>query len=1052
MRLAPREAGFKMELAPLSIQLLGAFEVRVGGAAMRSVRTRSVEWLLALLVLRHGRELSRSWLAGTLWPESREAQALFNLRRNLMDLRQALGPEAERLRSPSRGSLLLDLTGATVDVLDFDAAVAAGDEGSLERAVALYRGPLLEGCVEEWVFPERASRAEACLQALETLADRALERGDPASALGHLLRAEALDPLRDSVQQRRIQALAAAGDLPAALLSYRDYRLLLHRELNSEPDPETTRLFQELRSGGHRPTLRRPSAPDLTAGTCPPSAPLQSLPCPLTAFIGREQELQEVARLVTSARLITLVGGGGVGKTRLALEVAAQVSDAFPGGAAWVELASLADGALVLPSVAAALGVHQDAGGGDADTLAGRLFAPLSEERPLLVLDNCEHVLDAAAALVQMLLQRCPELRVLATSRQRLGLPGEIVWRVPSLSTPDPEQLPSASEDAIAEVLRFPAVRLFVERAASAHPGFRLRSGAEAAAVGLICRRLDGIPLALELAAPRARALTLQQIAERLDDRFRLLTSGSRAALPRHQTLRALIDWSYDSLPEAEATLLRRLSVFAGGWTLEAAEAICFDLGWGDEPEAIQNPKSKIQNTDVLDLLDALVDRSLVLVDEVAEGFRYRMLETVREYAGEKLAGSGERAAVRDRHRDWWLELAGRSDSVAQNPEQTAQQTRLAAELDNLRAALTWCQEAAEANPASDAAEVGLRLAAALSWVWARSRYVMEGLEWLEGALARSSEVPAAVRAHGFVRAATLAWTSRKSESTMSFYQSARHEYEEALALAHAEGDSRGIAAAALGLAQVTVPLGDLDAAWSYAVEARQRMAELGDRAGLVGSLEALREVASARRDPQAARSLLERTWSYFAEAQQQMREQGDPVKLAGFLEAQARLALQRGDHRAARPLLEERLAICQELGESDLLIHALGAMGHLERDEGDYARARALYRESLLLRQKVGHQGALAQSLEDLAVLASRERQVERAIRLLGAAEAYCETLGAQPPVASREEYERTVTEGRAALGEAPFAAAWAEGRAMSLELAVEDALGAPQDPPPAA
>jgi DNA-binding SARP family transcriptional activator len=322
-----------MELVPLSLHLFGAFEVRVRGEPMRSGRTRSVDWLLALLVLRPGREVSRSWLAGTLWPESSEAQALYNLRRNLRDLRQALGPEADRLRSPNRTTLRLDLTGATADVVDFDAAMAAGDEPSLQRAVSLYRGPLLEGCAEEWILPERASRAEACLQALETLADRAAERGDRAAALGYLVQAEALDPLRDSVQQRRMQALAASGDLPAALLSYREYRLRLHREMNLEPDPETTRLFRELRSGVHRATPYRPSPQGPTADPRPSPSPPQPvpLPRPLTTLIGREQELREVACLVSTSRLVTLVGSGGVGKTRLALEVATRAGVESPG-------------------------------------------------------------------------------------------------------------------------------------------------------------------------------------------------------------------------------------------------------------------------------------------------------------------------------------------------------------------------------------------------------------------------------------------------------------------------------------------------------------------------------------------------------------------------------------------------------------------------------------------------------------------------------------------------------------------------------------------------
>jgi non-specific serine/threonine protein kinase len=667
--------------------------------------------------------------------------------------------------------------------------------------------------------------------------------------------------------------------------------------------------------------------------------------------------------------------------------------------------------------VAAELGIRDDGAVGDADGLTRRLIARLAEAPPLLVLDNCEHVLDAAAAVVRTLLQRCPDLRVLATSRQRLGLPGEVVWRVPSLPVPDPEQLPVDSDAAVAAALGFAAVRLFVERAVAVQPGFRLASGADAAAVGLICRRLDGIPLAIELAAARVTILPVAQIATRLDDRFKLLTRGTRGAMPRHQTLRALIDWSYDSLPEAEAILLRRLSVFAGGWTLEAAEAICadfglsnFEFGLRDDSSAIENRKSEIENCDVLDLLDSLVDRSLVLVDEMDEGVRYRMLETVREYAREKLAASGELAAVRSRHRDWYVRLGEQSEAYFMSLGRSATWwARLKAELDNLRAALAWCEAAAasptlpgapavgEGYPApGGAAEAGLRLADTLYWLQLHFGYPLVDPLLSERALVRNSAAPAPLRARAFFRAVDFALIRGSSERAMSYLESAHQAYEESLTQAGTEQDRSGAARAVLGLAAVTYTMEHMEAAWSYGMEARQRMADLGDRVGLVESLDWL-----------------------------------------------ARIAVRRGDRQAARPLLEERLAVCRELGDSRLLIHALGGMGHLVRDEGDYARARALYQESLLHRQKEAHQIALAQSLEDFAVLAGCEQQAERAIRLLGAAEAFCETIGAIAPVADHTDYERTMTTGRAALGDAAFAAVWAEGRALSLEDAVEYARG---------
>jgi non-specific serine/threonine protein kinase len=372
------------------------------------------------------------------------------------------------------------------------------------------------------------------------------------------------------------------------------------------------------------------------------------------------------------------------------------------------------------------------------------------------------------------------------------------------------------------------------------------------------------------------------------------------------------------------------------------------------------------------------------------------MLETVREYAREKLAGSVEWMAVRNQHRDWHLQLAERVEAeVLGSGQEAALRVSLEAELDDFRVALAWCQEEADANPSSDAAEAGLRLATALFWFWTNRGYLTEGLQWLEGAMARGSQLPPGLRASALMRAAHLAYARGDRDRSNEFYKAARCEYEKALDLARATGDRREIARTLLSLAEAADDVRDHDATWRLCVEARPLFEELGEPAGLA---EALRWLAS--------------------------------------------VAMKRGDRQVARPLLEERLAICRELGESYSLIHTLGGLGHLERDEGDYTRARAHYQESLLLRQKLGHQMALAQSLEDFAVLANCERHAERAIRLLGAGEAFCETLGARPPVGIAEDYERTVAEGRAVLGKTALAAVWAEGRALSLEQAVQYAL----------
>jgi predicted ATPase len=700
-----------------------------------------------------------------------------------------------------------------------------------------------------------------------------------------------------------------------------------------------------------------------------------------------------VQELLGTSRLLTLTGAGGCGKTRLALEVAAQPLQEAGGGIWLVELAPLSDPERVPQAIATVLEAGEErfdraavsdggrAPGAEAEPLLTQtLVEHLKPRRLLLLLDNCEHLLSPCAQLVERLLRHCPQVRILATSREGLGLPGEQIYRVPSLLLPDASHLPP-----LEQLQEYEAVRLFTDRAALSQPGFAV-TPANAPSVVQICRQLDGMPLAIELAAARLRVMEVEQLAARLDDRFRLLTGGSRTALPRQQTLQATLDWSYDLLSEAERALLRGLSVFAGGFTLEAAEAVC-------APGAT-HAVSLRQTCNVLDQLLGLVEKSLVGYEPQRGDARYRLLETVREYAREKLDGSGELTATRNRHRDWYLQLAEREGATANLPEERDSLLRLERERDNFRAALRACHEAADRGSDRAAAEAGLRLASALGRFWICRGYLAEGLDALETALADGSDLPAAVRAPALQAAAQVAGTLNAARAGLLRQQS-RHAHETVLQVARDEGSRQEIGTTLLSLVETCFWLGDLDATWTYGLEARQLMEELGDLVGLARTLEVI-----------------------------------------------AGLPLRRGDPRTARSLLEERLAICRKLGKATLLVHALGGMGHLERDEGNHARARSLYAESLVLRRELDDRFALAQSLEDLAALAGREQQTARAVRLLGAGEAFCETLGARPPVAMAAEYERTVAEGRATLGEAAFAAAWTVGRALSLEEAIACAL----------
>lgn len=428
------------------------------------------------------------------------------------------------------------------------------------------------------------------------------------------------------------------------------------------------------------------------------------LPVPLTRLVGRERELAEVARLVAADRLVTLVGAGGVGKTRLAIEVAAAVSADFGDGAVLIDLSAVPGAALLPEAVAVALGVeeHGDAG------LEVRLIRVLAGQRRLVVLDNCEHLRAACADLAATLLGSCPQVAVLATSRERLGVPGEVTWRVPSLTFPWPEH-PPAPDD----LNSFEAIALFAERAQAARPDLRIGAG-EMAAICSICFRLDGIPLALELAAARSGALSLAEIASRLTGRFGLL-AGSRVGPPRHQTLRASVEWSCQLLSEAERLLFARLGVFVGGWELVAAEAVC-----GAPP---------LSENQVAALLAGLADKSLVHVEAAATGSRYRLLEVIRAFAGERLHEGGELEELRARHAGYYAEVAERAAPMLLGPGQAAWARRLDQETGNLRAARSWCGE----DPAR--AALGLRLASGLWEYWHIRGYLAEGTRWLEEAL-----------------------------------------------------------------------------------------------------------------------------------------------------------------------------------------------------------------------------------------------------------------------------------------------------------------------------
>jgi predicted ATPase/class 3 adenylate cyclase len=841
-------------------------------------------------------------------------------------------------------------------------------------------------------------------------------------------------------------------------------------------------------------------------GDFPPLRSLEAfahnLPRQLTRFIGREREMAEVKRLLGEAALLTLTGSGGCGKTRLALQVAADLLEEYPDGVWLVELAALADPALVPQTVASALGVREEPG----RPLLETLVQALKPKELLLVLDNCEHLLSACAQMADVVLRSCPRLRMLASSREGLGIAGEQTYRVPSLSLPKPGTMvngqwlmgdgegsnrrPSTISHQPSTILQFEAVQLFADRARLSQSSFAI-TASNAPAVARICQRLDGIPLALELAAARVKVLPLEKLNERLDDMFRLLTGGSRTALPRQQTLRALIDWSYHLLTEAEQALLRHLSVFAGGWTLEAAEAVCSDEEdrrqkaegspgpWNagssiDAPPRLPSAFCLLPS-DVLDLLTSLVEKSLVLYEEQGGEGRYRLLETVRQYARDRLLEGGEAAAVRDRHLACFLRMAEEVEPHLAGPDQARWFDQLEADHDNMRAALRWSAESMGLDQA-------LRLAGTLARFWDVRGHLTEGRQWLtqilgavETAASGGASPAPLIVAKALTSAGGLAY--RQGDDA-----TARSCFERALCLRREVGDTHGIALSFLNLANVEQQQGNYETAAALFDESLGMLREAGDTTGVANCLNNLANVAQERGDYARARSL-------HAESLALKRQLGDPTNIASSLNNLGNVAASQEEYGEAQALLEESLAISREIGDRPAIARSLNNLGLVLKAGGDSERAVSLFEESLALRRALGDKGGtvtclanlgevaivrreygvshsryreglelaatlgekrrIGACLQGLAALAGIWNQWERASRLFAAAVALREAVGISLDAVDQADHDARVAAVRVALGETAFVAAWAEGSTLTLDAAVACALEPGVAPP---
>jgi predicted ATPase/DNA-binding CsgD family transcriptional regulator len=723
--------------------------------------------------------------------------------------------------------------------------------------------------------------------------------------------------------------------------------------------------------------------------------PRGNLPAELNSFVGREQELVEIEHLLATTRLLTLVGTGGVGKTRLAQRVASQVLDRYPDGAWLIELAAVVESTLLPYAAAMSLGLRELPGLSPLEILTQHL----QPKRLLLVLDNCEHLVASSAQLIDTLLRTCPGLRVLATSREPLGVAGEIAWRVPSLSLPWPPQPTPGEPGAQSE-----AVRLFLERASEAAPTFAVTEQ-NRASIARVCYRLDGIPLALELAATRVTILSVEQIADELDDRFRLLVGGKRTAVPRQQTLQATFDWSFDLLTDPERSVLRRLAPFAGGFGLDAARAVCSG--------------SDVAATDVLEHLTRLVNKSLVAADTRAQTSRFHLLETVQQYAAARLQEAGETLTAGAQHLGWFLDLAERAELEQRSADQTQWLDRLEMEHENFTAALEWSRTAA------DGAEAGLRLAASLRWFWFARGHPSEGLLWLKRGLADVSGIAPPVRAKGLDAAGALC-------HSLGDLVPAEAYLTEGLTIWRQMGDKRGMAISLNTLGLVAKAQGSLVRAGTQLSKALALAREMNDGPRVATVLNNLAALAIDQGDYATAQPFLRESLSI-------KRGLGDAAGIANSLHNLGDAALHRGAYDEAAAALREGLAFSRQVGVGHVSAQSLHSLGMVVLRCGDHSGADGHLRESLSLFQQLGDRSGIALCLEGLAEAAVTRGACERAVLLLSAASAWRQANDFPVPPYDRSDYDRVLGAAHSGLKSAAFGDAWATGAAMTLEQAIE-------------
>jgi predicted ATPase/DNA-binding SARP family transcriptional activator len=931
----------------LHLRLLGGLSVARGDVPLRGFLTAKVQALLCYLAVT-GRPHSREALATLLWGDMPEERAAHSLRQALSNLQKLVGAHVAVTRQTVTFDRSIPYTldiEAFADRIAASAAASVGAVRRLREAADLYAGDFLAGFsvrdapeFDDWVREQRDHLREQALGALWRLAASHRARGEYADAVTCLRRVLALDPWREAAHRQLMLLLAYQGQRDAAVAQYRECRRALADGPGEEPADATTALYRRIQAGAIKAPVRE--------------APPNNLPIAPTPIIGRAAEIERVIALLDdpARRLLTLTGPGGIGKTRLAMAVAAELVREFQDGAYFVPLAPVREPQLMLGTIARMLTVPDS----PREPLLDRLKAALHDTRMLLVFDNFEQLIPAAPLLAE-LLQASPHLRLLVTSRASLRLRGERVYEVPPLALPSPDD--ASPPEA---VLRSPAAAMFVEWAQAAAPDFTL----DATNVGLVvelCVRLEGLPLAIELAAARLRALSLPELLARLGERLETLVAGPRDLPQRQQTLRSTIAWSYDLLSAPLQRLFRELSVFVGGCAPEAVAAVCTAATWtGSDVASGSAPEDAL-----LTALAMLTDSSLLRREEAVPGQerRVRMLETIREYAAKRLRAAQEEPSLRGRHAEYYAALVESAAGELQGPRQKHWMDRLELEHNNLRAALDWAR-------ASGSRELGLRMAAVLWQFWRVRGYLSEGRRWMEALLAQSRDpspaVPPALRAAAVRGAGVLAFQQGDLDRSAELCQESLRIYEEL-------GDRQGTSFALNSLGNVCREQGAYDEATRLYERFLMLGRELRDEHSIAVALNSLGSTAHRQGD-------LERAAALYAESLALRRTHGDAAGVAYTLSSLADVALDQGDLSRAVALGEEGLALNRELGYKWGIAQALTILGAAANAQHDLPAARTLCEEGLTLFQELGETWGIASALRRLGEIARRTGTFDQA------------------------------------------------------------------------